>query len=324
MNWDELPFTCKYSCSTERCTLAVYSCTLSEKYFSTLSFSSRQTLQLFYSTSTQQYQDMYLLEFQLFPAHLFFCFPLFLKSFKPGSINKHLTTVIKKKSDVCYLSPSYPKLTPLLVCDVFFFSCSAYLVLEFIAPFCLFFYLSRLDKSNLIIGSSTFFFTPSRANTVTRAVSMTLSCKCFHITFLNGGKFWDVGLKYIKSQINNQPAVLHKSSCYHTSNMNKSDLHFTCKTNLYLFLIQFLLKLYLNSKSLMTLTFFFYVMITLIMWIKSLLVRLHQFLKPSPLYVCQQSFTRHHSKSTGSINPDNPNHISLTKPTQLSQTIKIW
>ncbi|KNZ54518.1 hypothetical protein VP01_2928g1 [Puccinia sorghi] len=39
--------------------------------------------------------------------------------------------------------------------------------------------------------------------------------------------------------------------------------------------------------------------------------------------VKKKSSTRHHSASTGSIGPANPNHISLTKPTQLSQTIKI-
>ncbi|KNZ56383.1 hypothetical protein VP01_2416g4 [Puccinia sorghi] len=58
----------------------------------------------------------------------------------------------------------------------------------------------------------------------------------------------------------------------------------------------------------MNLIFFFYVMITLKMWIKVFLVSLHQFLNP---------------KSKVSINPDNPNHRSLTKPTPLSQKIKI-
>ncbi|KNZ54461.1 hypothetical protein VP01_293g3 [Puccinia sorghi] len=49
----------------------------------------------------------------------------------------------------------------------------------------------------------------------------------------------------------------------------------------------------------------------------------HQFLNPSPLELWRQSSKRHHSASAGSINPDNPNHRNLTKPTQLSQTINI-
>ncbi|KNZ49319.1 hypothetical protein VP01_508g4 [Puccinia sorghi] len=57
----------------------------------------------------------------------------------------------------------------------------------------------------------------------------------------------------------------------------------------------------------MTLIFFFYVMIPLRI----------------PLEISKQSSTRHHLASTGSINPDNPNHRNLKKPTQLSQTIKI-
>ncbi|KNZ62029.1 putative signal peptide protein [Puccinia sorghi] len=64
-------------------------------------------------------------------------------------------------------------------------------------------------------------------------------------------------------------------------------------------------------------------MITLRMWIKAFLVSLHQFLNPSPFELSKQSSKRHHSASTGSINPDNHNHRSLTKPTQLSQTMKI-
>ncbi|KNZ59872.1 hypothetical protein VP01_164g3 [Puccinia sorghi] len=50
------------------------------------------------------------------------------------------------------------------------------------------------------------------------------------------------------------------------------------------------------------------VMITFKILIKALLLSLHQFLNPT---------------STGSINLDNPNHRSLTKPKQLSQTMKI-
>ncbi|KNZ55403.1 hypothetical protein VP01_2692g1 [Puccinia sorghi] len=75
--------------------------------------------------------------------------------------------------------------------------------------------------------------------------------------------------------------------------------------------LMFSLEMIINHISyvprFMTLIFFFYVMITFRMWIKALLVSLHQFLNPT---------------STGSINPDYPNHRSLKKPTQLSQTIK--
>ncbi|KNZ54324.1 hypothetical protein VP01_2978g1 [Puccinia sorghi] len=58
----------------------------------------------------------------------------------------------------------------------------------------------------------------------------------------------------------------------------------------------------------MTLIVLFYVMITMRIWIKALLVSLHHFFNPT---------------STHSITPDNPNHGSQTKPTLLSQTLKI-
>ncbi|KNZ47019.1 hypothetical protein VP01_674g2 [Puccinia sorghi] len=57
----------------------------------------------------------------------------------------------------------------------------------------------------------------------------------------------------------------------------------------------------------MTLVFFLYAMIKLRIWIRALLVSHHQFPHPT---------------STGSFNPNNPNHRSLKKQKQLSQKIK--
>ncbi|KNZ48087.1 hypothetical protein VP01_591g2 [Puccinia sorghi] len=75
-----------------------------------------------------------------------------------------------------FSSPSYLKLTPFPVCDVFV-SYSAYLVLELIALLhlvclhiltCLYIdYLTRLDKSNRITGSLTSFSAPPYASPVT-------------------------------------------------------------------------------------------------------------------------------------------------------------
>ncbi|KNZ58403.1 hypothetical protein VP01_1936g1 [Puccinia sorghi] len=86
-----------------------------------------------------------------------------------------------------------------------------------------------------------------------------------------------------------------KSSGYHPSNTR-------C-----MFCLEMIITHISYSHHFMTLIFFFYLMIALRIWIKSLLVSLYQFLNP---------------KSIGSITPDNPNHGSLTKPTQLSQPIK--
>ncbi|KNZ47441.1 hypothetical protein VP01_638g2 [Puccinia sorghi] len=72
----------------------------------------------------------------------------------------------------------------------------------------------------------------------------------------------------------------------------------------------------------MTLILYFYAIITLRMWIKALLVILNQFPNSIPLELLQQSSNISHSASTGSITLYNPKHRSLTKPTQLSQTMK--
>ncbi|KNZ55945.1 hypothetical protein VP01_2539g3 [Puccinia sorghi] len=134
----------------------------------------------------------------------------------------------------------------------------------------------------------------------TRAVSMALAWKCFHITFLNNLQV-EFRMKLVVTcvdfNLKNQPDVLPKSSCYHPSNMNKTYVLSLNDHNSYQLWSPFY-----------ELDILFYGMITLRMWIKALLVSLNQFLNP---------------KSTGSINPDNPNHGSLKKPTQLSQTIKI-
>ncbi|KNZ50194.1 putative signal peptide protein [Puccinia sorghi] len=55
----------------------------------------------------------------------------------------------------------------------------------------------------------------------------------------------------------------------------------------------------------------------------ALLVILHQYFNPHPLELWKLSSIRHHSASIGSITPDNPDHKSFTKPTQLSQPIKM-
>ncbi|KNZ50813.1 hypothetical protein VP01_4225g1 [Puccinia sorghi] len=76
------------------------------------------------------------------------------------------------------------------------------------------------------------------------------------------GNFWDVGLNYRTSQIelrlkwvvtllisSSTINLIYCPSFYHPSNMKNSDLHSLAKKNLiYLFLIQFFLKFYLNSK----------------------------------------------------------------------------
>ncbi|KNZ63158.1 hypothetical protein VP01_117g1 [Puccinia sorghi] len=57
----------------------------------------------------------------------------------------------------------------------------------------------------------------------TRAVSMALACKCFHITFLNN-LLVELRMKLVGTcvdvKLNNQSDLLPKSSCYHPSNMN--------------------------------------------------------------------------------------------------------
>ncbi|KNZ47759.1 hypothetical protein VP01_616g2 [Puccinia sorghi] len=119
-----------------------------------------------------------------------------------------------------------------------------------------------------------------KSDVCTRPVSMALVCRCFHITFLNN----------LQVECTRLSLVL----------MSSSTINLMYCPNL---LIQFFLKLYFNSKRLvfclemiithisyghyfMTLIFFCYVMIALII---------------------------HHSASTGSITPDNPNHRSLIK-----------
>ncbi|KNZ59382.1 putative signal peptide protein [Puccinia sorghi] len=87
----------------------------------------------------------------------------------------------------------------------------------------------------------------------TRAVSVAISCKCYHFT-LNNLQF-ELRMKLVVTcvdvKLNNQPDVLPKSSCYHPSN-SKSDIHSICQKNLIQnLLIQFFLKLYLTSKRIL-------------------------------------------------------------------------
>ncbi|KNZ59180.1 hypothetical protein VP01_1789g1 [Puccinia sorghi] len=112
-------------------------------------------------------------------------------------------------------------------------------------------------------------------------------------------------------KLNNQPEVLPKSSCYNPSNMKSQDQkeNDVIHAQGIIFCIEIITTHISYGHHFMTLVFFFDLMIKLRIWIKSLLVSLHQFLNP---------------RTKGSINPDNPNYRSLTKPTQLSQTIKIW
>ncbi|KNZ43960.1 hypothetical protein VP01_966g2 [Puccinia sorghi] len=153
------------------------------------------------------------------------------------------------------------------------------------------------------------------------------------LTRFHQGCFHGAFMQYIKSQVklrmelvetsvdvklNNQPDLIHKSSFYHPSNRNKSDILSPAKKNpIYLLFIQFFLKLYFSSKDcqkqskMYTLPsiwawcmFCLEIIINHISYI-ALLVNLHQFLNPS------------------SVNPENPNHTRLKNPTQLSQTIKV-
>ncbi|KNZ52459.1 hypothetical protein VP01_3567g2 [Puccinia sorghi] len=78
--------------------------------------------------------------------------------------------------------------------------------------------------------------------------------------------------------------------------------------NYVFFFLEMIITHIIYSHYFMTFIFFFYVMISLRIWINALLLSLHKFSNP---------------KSTVSITPDNPHHGILTKPTQLSQTIKI-
>ncbi|KNZ51900.1 hypothetical protein VP01_376g1 [Puccinia sorghi] len=126
------------------------------------------------------------------------------------------------------------------------------------------------------------------ANSVTtRAVSMALACNCFHINLLNNLQV-ELRMKLLVTcvdvKLNHQPNAFPRSICYHPSNMNSVKNH---KEN--------------ELSQFYELDIFFYVMITLRMWIKAL----------------------HYSASTGSITPENSHHESLKKPLHLSQTIRI-
>ncbi|KNZ55335.1 putative signal peptide protein [Puccinia sorghi] len=88
-------------------------------------------------------------------------------------------------------------------------------------------------------------------------------------------------------------------NCYNPSNMNKSELHFTCKNESFIsfdhpidlfFFIEMMIIHISYGHHFMTCIFFFYILITLRMWIKVFLLSLHKFLNPT---------------SKGSINPDN-------------------
>ncbi|KNZ62480.1 hypothetical protein VP01_1265g1 [Puccinia sorghi] len=158
----------------------------------------------------------------------------------------------------------------------------------------------------------------------TRAVSMALACKCFHITFSNNplvtspitfsnNPLFKLRIKLAVTSVDvkfkNQPDLLPKPSCYHPSNMNKP-FHLPTKSYIsftYPIFIEIIFEFQTTVKDhkknelwspFYDLDILFYVMITLRIWIKALLVSLHQFLNPSPLGL-------------------------LTKPTQLSQTITI-
>ncbi|KNZ48063.1 hypothetical protein VP01_592g4 [Puccinia sorghi] len=142
---------------------------------------------------------------------------------------------------------------------------------------------------------------------ITRAVSVSLACKCYHFTFFNNLQV-ELRMKLVVTcvdvKLNNQTDVLPNSSCYHPSNMSKSDIHFTCQKNLIQhLLIQFFLKLYLNSKRILA-------------------------SEPSSIFQSKsirtvKTIIHKTPFRMGSITPDNPDHRSFTKTTQLSQPIKI-
>ncbi|KNZ44443.1 hypothetical protein VP01_915g3 [Puccinia sorghi] len=127
-------------------------------------------------------------------------------------------------------------------------------------------------------------------------------------------------------KLKNQTDLLPMSSCYHPSNMNKSDLHFTCQINLiYLLIIHLFLEIIFKFQKTVKdhenevicaqgLMFCLEMITTHVrMRIKALLVSLHKFLNASPLELSKKPSTRHHSTSTGSSKPENPNNGSLIK-----------
>ncbi|KNZ51416.1 hypothetical protein VP01_3966g2 [Puccinia sorghi] len=149
----------------------------------------------------------------------------------------------------------------------------------------------------------------SHKKTITRAVTMALACKCFHITFLN--KLMKLVVTCVDI-INNQPDVLPNSSCYNPSNMKKSSFHLVNKSYIY-----FAHPIFLE-----------------IIFEFQMTVKDHKedelwtpFYDLDIIFLCYdhiENVDKSLAKSKGLINPDNPNHRSLKKPTKLSQTKKIW
>ncbi|KNZ48424.1 hypothetical protein VP01_567g3 [Puccinia sorghi] len=129
---------------------------------------------------------------------------------------------------------------------------------------------------------------------LTRAVCMALAGKCFHITFSNN-LFMNFFVTCDDVNLKNQPDVFPKSSCYHSSNMNKwheatEFIQFSSLMSLGLMFCPEMIITHISyCHHFMTLIFFLYVTMTFQMRIKTWLVSLHQFLNPITLKLCSSS-----------------------------------
>ncbi|KNZ63208.1 hypothetical protein VP01_1172g3 [Puccinia sorghi] len=147
----------------------------------------------------------------------------------------------------------------------------------------------------------------------TSAVSMAFACKCFHIIFLN--KLLDeVVLTCV--DVRSSFYLLNKSYIYFSHPIFLQIIFKFQKTvkdhkenevihvQGLIFCLEMIITHIVYCHHFMTLILFFYVMIKLRITVKKIIHK--------PPFI-----------TTGSINPDNPNHRGLTKPTQISQAMKI-
>ncbi|KNZ51770.1 hypothetical protein VP01_3818g2 [Puccinia sorghi] len=164
-------------------------------------------------------------------------------------------------------------------------------------------------------------------------------------------------------ELNNQPDIFISPAKKAYKNVKNTNENVVIQVQGLIFCLEMIMSHISYGHHFMTLIFFFYFMITLRIWIKALLVGPHQFLNRRPLHcktyflnglqlTCRKSqeasvvtptilitvpkhlhmqtcgvwmaaWMEHVASSIGSITPENPNHKSLTKSTQISQPINI-
>ncbi|KNZ56348.1 hypothetical protein VP01_2427g1 [Puccinia sorghi] len=147
------------------------------------------------------------------------------------------------------------------------------------------------------------------------AFSLALAFKCYNFTFLNDlldevvCNLFRYSFHLLKTSYITFAFLIFLEIIFEfQKNIKNSNENVVINTQGHIFSLEIIITHISYSHHFITFILFFYVMIVLRLSIKALIVK---------------KYTRNHSESIGSINPDNPDHGSFTKPTQLSQPIKI-